>query len=43
MWRARMGSESIVHEAEDRMGYWLRTRDGKRNNYFSKIKLVGQK
>ena len=22
--RARMGSESIVHEAKGRMGYWLR-------------------
>ena len=32
-----------AHEAEGRMGYWLRGHDGKRNNCFSKIKLVGQK
>ena len=38
-----MGSESIAHEAEDRMGYWLRIHDGERNNYFSKTQLVGQK
>ena len=43
MWRARMGSESIAHEAEDRMGYWLRGHEGERNNCFSKIQLVGQK
>ena len=30
--RAQMGSESIAHEAE-----------GERNNWFSKIQLVGQK
>ena len=41
--RALMGSESITHEAEDRMGYWLRAHEGKRNNYFTKIQLVGQK
>ena len=41
--RARIGSESIAHEAEGRMGYWLRGREGERNNCFSKIKLVGQK
>ena len=40
--RARMGSESIVHEAEGRMGYWLRGHEGERNNCFSKIQLVGQ-
>ena len=28
-----MGSESIAHEAEDRMGYWLRDHEGERNNY----------
>ena len=39
----RMGSESIAHEAEGRMGYWLRGHEGKRNNCFSKIQLVGQK
>ena len=26
---ARMGSESIAHEAEGRMGYWLRGREGR--------------
>ena len=38
-----MGSESIVHEAEGRVGYWLRGHEGKRNNCFSKIQVVGQK
>ena len=38
-----MGSESIAHEAEDRMGYWHRAHEGERNNCFSKIQLVGQK
>ena len=39
-----MGYESIAHEAEGRMGYWLRGYEGERNNYcFSKIQLVGQK
>ena len=38
-----MGYESIVHEAEGRMGYWLRAHEGERNNCFSKIQLVGQK
>ena len=37
-----MGSESIAHEAEGRMGYWLRGHEGERNNCFSKIQLVGQ-
>ena len=32
-----MGSESIAHEAEGRMGYWLRGHEGERNNCFSKI------
>ena len=41
--RARMGSESITHEAEGRMGYWLRGHEGERNNCLSKIQLVGQK
>ena len=41
--RARMASESIAHEAEGRMGYWLRVDEGERNNCFSKIQLVGQK
>ena len=42
--RARMGSELISHEAEGRMGYYLRGHEGKRNNNcFSKIQLVGQK
>ena len=39
-----MGSESIAHEAEGRMGYSLRGHEGERNTYcFSKIQLVGQK
>ena len=37
--RARMGSESIAHEPERRMGYWLRAHEGERNNCFSKIQL----
>ena len=41
--RARMGSESIAHEAEGRMGYLLRGHEGERNNCFSKIELAGQK
>ena len=41
--RARMGSESIAHEAEGRVGYWLWGHEGERNNCFSKIQLVGQK
>ena len=41
---ARMGSESIAHEAEGRMGYWLRGHEGERNDcFYSKIQLVGQK
>ena len=38
-----MGSESIGHEAEGLIGYWLRGHEGERNNCFSKIQLVGQK
>ena len=41
--QARMGSESITHEAKGRMGFWLRGHEGKRNNCFSKIQLVGKK
>ena len=43
--QAQMGSESIAHEAEARMGYQLRGHEGESNNYycFSKIQLVGQK
>ena len=41
--RARMGFESIAHEAEGRIGYWLRGHEGSRNSCFSKIQLVGQK
>ena len=41
--RAWMGSESIAHEAEGRMGYWFRDHKGEGNNCFSKIQLVGQK
>ena len=35
-----MGSESIAHEAEGRMGYYLRGHEGERNNCFSKIRSV---
>ena len=28
--RARMGYESIAHEAEGRMGYWFRAHEGER-------------
>ena len=38
-----MGSESIAHEAEGRMGYWRRGQEGERNNCFSKIQLFGRK
>ena len=38
-----MGSESIAHEAEGRMGARLRGHEGERNNCFSKIQLGGQK
>ena len=38
-----MGSESVAHETEGRMGYWLRGHRGERNDCFSKIQLVGQK
>ena len=38
-----MGYESIAHEAEGRMGYWLIGYEGERNKCFSKIQLVGQK
>ena len=38
-----MGSKSIAHEAEGRMGYSLRGHEGGKNNCFSKIQLVGQK
>ena len=38
-----MDSESIAHEAKGRMGYWLRSHEGERNNRFSKIQIVGQK
>ena len=41
--RVRMGSESISYSAIGLMGYWLRGHEGKRNNCFSKIQLVGQK
>ena len=40
--RARMGFESIGHEAEGRMGYGLRGHEGERSKCFSKIQLVGQ-
>ena len=38
-----MGSESIVHEAEGRIGYSLIGHEGERNNCFRKIQLVSQK
>ena len=38
-----MGYELITHEAEGRMGYWLRGYEGERNNCFSKIQLVGKR
>ena len=38
-----MGYESIAHEAEGRMGYWLRGYEGEKNNCLSKIQQVGQK
>ena len=38
-----MGSESIAHEAEGRMGNLIRGYEGEGNNCFSKIQLVGQK
>ena len=38
-----MGSESIAHEAEDRMGYCFRGHEGEKNNCFIKIQLVSQK
>ena len=41
--RARMGYESIAHEAFGLMGHWLRGYEGERNNCFSKIQLVGPK
>ena len=33
----------MAHEAERRMGYWLRGHEDERNNCFSKIQLIGQK
>ena len=35
--------ESIAHEAEGQLGYWLRGHEGERNNFFSKIQLLVQK
>ena len=32
--RARMGSDLMAHEAEDRMDYWLKAHSGERNNCF---------
>ena len=37
-----MGSKSVAHEAEGRMGHWLGGHEGERNNCFSKIQLVSQ-
>ena len=39
--RARMGSETIAHETEGWMRYWLRGHEGERNNFIGNI--VGQK
>ena len=36
-----MGCESIAHEAEGRMGYWLRGHEGERNNYFGGARSKG--
>ena len=38
-----MGSKSIAHEVEGRMGYWLRGHEDERNKCFGKIQLLGQK
>ena len=38
-----MGSESITHDAEGRISYWLGGHEGDRNNCFSKIQLIGEK
>ena len=38
-----MSPESIAHEAEGQMGYWLTGHEGERNNCFSKIQVAGQK
>ena len=35
-----MGSESIAHETEGLMGYWLSGHEGERNNCISKIQLI---
>ena len=40
--QARMGYDSIAHEAEGRMGYRVIAHEGERDNCFSKIHLVGQ-
>ena len=33
-----MGYESMAHEAEGRMGYWLRGYEGERNNCLILVK-----
>ena len=33
---ARVSSESIAHEAEGQLGYWLRGHEGERNNFLVK-------
>ena len=33
-----MGSQSIAHEAEGQMGYWLRAHAGERNNIIVLVK-----
>ena len=36
-----MASESIAHEAEGRMGYWLRAPSGSRNNCWVPFVHIG--
>ena len=38
-----MAEWAMSHEAEGRMGYWLRGHEGERNNCFSIIQVVGNK
>ena len=40
---APMSSETIAHEAEGLMGYWLKPIRARGTIFFSKIQLVGQK
>ena len=38
-----VGSKYLSIIPRARMSYWLRGHEGERNNWFSKIQLVGQK